>query len=232
MKMKRVSSVFCALAVFGTASLAMAGAYGEAEQPEEMPRPAPAQEVVETDEFAPFPYIAAGAVYGQEYFEGDVHQINDTYGWGWNARAGYRFMEMLAVELLAEHIAEFDSDGGGSNSTDRRAWSLMPNLKVFPIQGFAEPYVSVGAGLFRGDHGHNYTFTHNGFPYQGNSNGPSGNGVDQGYGFGMRFGGGVDLYATENLFVEAELAYMLPLTEDINNYNYLSVSLGLGYAFN
>src|SRR5438132_1158059 len=42
MRVKRLSSLFCAVAFCGTASVAMAGAYGEAEQAEEMPHPAPA----------------------------------------------------------------------------------------------------------------------------------------------------------------------------------------------
>ena len=32
--------------------------------------------------------------------------------------------------------------------------------------------------------------------------------------------------------ITPEVADMLPLTEDINNYNYVSVSVGIGYAFN
>lgn len=235
MKMKGVSSLFCAVAFFGTASVAMAGAYGEPEQAEEMPRSAPvvAEEVVPVEEFSPFPYIAFGAAYGQEFFQGDVHVVNKSYGWGWNGRVGYRLNEMLAVELFAEHIAEFDTDDGGRGNTDRRAWSLMPAVKVYPIQGFCEPYIQIGGGLFRGDHGHNWQIV-GGVPTQFDPIGgkTSGNGVDQGYGFGMRFGIGADFYATEQLFIAPEVAYMLPLTEDINNYDYLSVSLSIGYAFN
>jgi hypothetical protein len=239
MKMKSVSSLFCAVAIFGTASVAMAGAYGEAEQAEEMPRSAPpvAEEVAPVDDFSPFVYLQFGGVFGQEFFEGDAHLVNDSYGWGWNGRVGYRFHEMMAIELFAEHIVEFDSDGGDARSTDRRAWSLMPNFKLYPIQGFAEPFLSVGGGLFRGDHGHNWQvisaspvdLRQGGDNFGGKT---SGNGIDQGYGFGMRFGLGVDIYATEQLFITPEVAYMLPLTEDINNYNYVSVSLGIGYAFN
>ncbi|MFN2426475.1 MAG: outer membrane beta-barrel protein [Candidatus Binatia bacterium] len=238
MKMKSVSSLFCAVAIFGTASVAMAGAYGEPEQAEEIPRSAPpvAETVVEVDDFSPYPYIAAGGVYAKEFFEGDVHQVNTTYGWGWNARVGYRFHEMVAVELFAEHIVEFDSDAGGRNqSTDRKAWSLMPMVKFYPIQGFCEPYLSVGGGLIRGDHGNNWQLSRfNGSPTQfdpvGGKN--SGNGVDQGYGFGMRFGIGADFYATEQVFIAPEVAYVLPLTSDVNNYDYMSVSLSVGYAFN
>lgn len=235
MKMKSVSSMFCAVAFFGTATMAMAGAYGEPEQAEEMPRSAPvAEEAAPMDDFSPFAYLAFGAVYAEEFFDGDAHLINDAYGWGWNGRVGYRFHEMLAIELFAEHIAEFDSDGGGNNSTDRRSWSLMPNLKFYPIEGFCEPYLSVGAGLFNGDHGHNWQIRSNGTLGQSDNipGKTSGNGVDQGYGFGMRFGLGADFYATEQIFISPEVAYVLPLTEDINNYDYLSISLSLGYAFN
>jgi hypothetical protein len=238
MKMKTVSSLFCAVAIFGTASVAMAGAYGEVEQAEEMPRSAPpVAEVAAVEDFSPFPYIQFGGVYGKEFFEGDVHLVNRSHGWGWNGRIGYRFHEMMAIELFAEHIVEFDSDAGGgsirSQSTDRKAWSLMPNFKFFPMQGAIEPFISIGGGLFRGDHGNNWQIV-NGFPTQFDGFGgkSSGNGVDQGYGFGMRFGLGVDFYATDQLFITPEVAYMLPLTEDINNYDYLSVSLGIGYAFN
>ena len=157
MKMKSVSSLFCAVAIFGTASVAMAGAYGEQEQAEEMPRSAPpVAEVAAVEDFSPYPYIQFGGVYGKEFFEGDVHLVNTSYGGGWNGRVGYRFHEMMAIELFAEHMVEFDSDGGDARSTDRRAWSLMPNFKFFPMQGVAEPFLSVGGGLFRGDRGHNW----------------------------------------------------------------------------
>jgi hypothetical protein len=238
MKMKSVSSLFCAVAIFGTASVAMAGAYGEAEQAEEMPRPAPvAQEVAPVEEFTPFVYLALGGVYAHEFFSGDAHLVNKSYGWGWNGRVGYRFNKMMAVELFAEHIVEFDSDGGDSRSTDRRSWTLMPNFKFYPIQGFAEPYIAIGGGLFRGDHGHNWEVISANpviLSQGGDTSGGkiSGRGVDQGYGFGMRFAVGADFYATEQLFLTPEVAYVMPLTEDINNYDYLSVSMSIGYAFN
>jgi opacity protein-like surface antigen len=233
MKMKSVSSLFCAVAIFGTASVAMAGAYGEQEQAEEMPRSAPpvAEEVAAVEDFSPYPYIQFGGVYGKEFFEGDAHLVNTSHGWGWNGRVGYRFHEMMAIELFAEHMVEFDSDGGDARSTDRRAWSLMPNFKFYPMQGVAEPFLSVGGGLFRSDRGHNWEVV-SANPVILSQAGPGVPGVDQGYGFGMRFGLGVDIYATEQLFITPEVAYMLPLTEDINNYNYVSVSVGIGYAFN
>lgn len=231
MKMKRMSSMFCAVAIFGTASVAMAGAYGEPEQAEEMPRSAPvAAEVVATEEFSPFLYIGAGGLYSQEFFDGDAHQINQTYGWGVNGRIGYRFHEYVAIELLSENTVEFDADSGSGagsvDNIDRKFYSLMPNVKVFPIQGFCEPFLSIGAGFVYADAGNQNEVTR-----------PVGNishftGVDDGAGFGMRFGIGADFYATEQIYIEAELAYQLPMTGNVNNYDHLNVALGLGYAFN
>lgn len=239
MKIKTVSSLFCAVAFFGTASVAMAGAYGEPEQAEEIPRSAPvaAAEVTETNEFAPFPYLALGGLYGLEFFGGDVHQINRTYGWGVNARVGYRFVEMVAAELLYEGVVEFDADSGSSfgsvDNIDRKTHSLLANVKFFPIQGWAEPYLSIGGGWMYADAG-NQNEIINASPPPGPA-GPNPNtshgSVDDGHAFAARFGLGVDLYATENLFVETEIAYVLP-TGDAHNYNHMTFSLGLGYAFN
>jgi opacity protein-like surface antigen len=241
MKMKGLRTVFCAVAIFGTASVAMAGAYGEAEQAEEMPRSAPAvAEVAQSEEFSPFPYISVGGVYGYEQFQKDAHQINRTYGWGVNARAGFRFHEMIAVELMYEDVIEFDADSGDQSgrpnrerNIDRSVWSLMANAKVYPIQGFAEPYVLVGAGLVRADDGYanevNRDFAGGSHGFQPDLDQGT---VDDGFGFGMRFGLGADFYATDNLFITPEVAYVLPLTSNVNNYNYISASLAIGWAFN
>lgn len=234
MKMKSVSSLFCAVAIFGTASVAMAGAYGEPEQAEEMPRSAPvAEEAAPADEFSPFAYIAIGGVYGEEFFEGDAHQINASYGWGVNSRVGFRFHQMLAAELLFEGMVEFDADSGGngaSENIDRKVYSVMPNFKFYPIEGFCEPYLSVGGGWVYADSGNDNEVTRFGFQ-PANTHIQHGT-VDQGHGFGMRFGVGADFYATEQIFIAPEVAYVLPLTADVNNYDYLSVSLSVGYAFN
>lgn len=217
MRMKTVSSLFCAVAFLGTASVAMAGAYGEPERAEEMPRSAPvAEEAAPSDEFSPFWYIQAGALYGEEFFDHDAKQLHNSYGWGLGARVGYRFIPNLAVELLYEHVVEFDADQG----TDRRTFSLMPNLKAFFVEGFCEPYAAVGAGLFGADN------------TDGNTDQLKNGHVQDGYGFGMRFALGADFYATEQIYIEPEVAYVLPLTSEVDNYQNLTVGLNLGYAFN
>jgi opacity protein-like surface antigen len=237
MKVKRVSSLFCAVAFFGTASMAMAGAYGEAEQAEEMPRSAPAvAETVEVEEFEPFAYVAGGGLYAKEFFEKGAHQINKTYGWGYNVRFGYRFMQNVAAELLFENVVEFDADSGGAtrgnsssvSNIDRRTYTLMPQVKIFPIEGFAEPYLSIGGGLIIADDRYNNRIVRaGGHGRQAITAQP----VDDGTGFGMRFGLGADFFATDNIFIEPEVAYVLPLTSNVETYDHLVVSLAIGYAF-
>jgi opacity protein-like surface antigen len=243
MRVKSLSSLFCAVAFCGTASVAMAGAYGEAEQAEEMPRSAPAvAETATIEEFAPYGYFSAGGLYAHEFFEKGAHQINRTYGWGYNLRGGFRFHQNIAAELLFEHVVEFDADAGGStrlgrpgssntaslNSIDRATYALMPQVKILPIEGFAEPYVSIGAGLLIADDGNNNRIvTAGGHGVPARTAEP----VDDGVGFGMRFGLGADFFATDNIFIAPEIAYVLPLTSNVETYDHMIVTLAIGYAF-
>ena len=48
--------------------------------------------------------------------------------------------------------------------------------------------------------------------------------------FTMRFGGGIDLYATEHVVVSLEADYVLP-TGDLNALDYVTVSWGFQYRF-
>lgn len=228
MKMKSVSSLFCAVAIFGTASVAMAGAYGEPEQAEEMPRPVPVvQEVAPVEEgFSPFGYIAAGGVYAEEFFDGNAGTTHNSYGWGYNLRGGYRFHPNVALEGLFEQVW-FDGDrykttdpAARGKGSDRNLWQLLANAKVFFVEGFCEPYAAVGIGVMGAYDQKTFRQPSNGFQ-----------GTEDGYGFTSRFALGMDLYATENLFIEAEVAYNLP-TGDASNYQYLGMGLGIGYAFN
>lgn len=238
MKVKRVSSLFCAVAFFGTASMAMAGAYGEAEQAEEMPRSAPAvAETAEIEEFEPFAYLAVGGLYGKEFFEQEAHMINKTYGWGVLARGGFRFHPNVGAELLFEDVIEFDGDSGTNKrgregNIDRHTWSLMPVVKIFPMEGWVEPFISLGAGLMMADHGKNNQVVKGiGRPTTCNGNAFGRCDIEDGYGFAMRFGLGADFFATENIFIEPEIAYVLPLTDNVEAYNHMTASLSIGYAF-
>ena len=46
----------------------------------------------------------------------------------------------------------------------------------------------------------------------------------------MRFGGGIDLYATQNVVVSLEADYVLPVGK-LEDLNYITVSWGFQYRF-
>jgi len=48
--------------------------------------------------------------------------------------------------------------------------------------------------------------------------------------FAMRFGGGIDLYATANVVVSLEADYVLPFG-NLNSLDYISIGWGLQYRF-
>jgi hypothetical protein len=46
----------------------------------------------------------------------------------------------------------------------------------------------------------------------------------------LRFGGGIDLYATENVVVRGEANYVLP-TGSLHDLKYLSIGMGVHWRF-
>src|SRR5688572_12587166 len=80
---KGLSSVVCASVLLGTASLAMAGAYGEPVAPEEGPAPVAVAPAVVEEERVGYAFIGAGALYAIQNFHCDADDA-----WGYNIRAG------------------------------------------------------------------------------------------------------------------------------------------------
>ena len=48
--------------------------------------------------------------------------------------------------------------------------------------------------------------------------------------FAMRFGGGIDLYATKNVVVSLEVDYVLPVS-NLSDLDYVSIGWGFQYRF-
>ena len=48
--------------------------------------------------------------------------------------------------------------------------------------------------------------------------------------FAMRFGGGIDLYATKNVVVSLEADYVLPVSS-LSDLDYVSIGWGFQYRF-
>jgi hypothetical protein len=143
---------------------------------------------------------------------------------GLNARAGYRFHPHFAAEIRYEWLSAFESTlevppdpgvpgdpGSKVKIDDLGGWALTGDAKIYLPGDRAQAFVLLGIGALN--------LQSDDF------------GVD-GTVFATRFGLGVDLYATPNIAVTLDAAYVLP-TGDVGGVrpDYLSVGWGLMYRF-
>jgi hypothetical protein len=135
--------------------------------------------------------------------------------WGYGGRIGWRVMPFLALEGQVEiqNRFEFDHDTpGGEVQSDLRFLTATLNAKGYlPMERF-QPYVLVGGG------------------YANANVDPPATSDDNSHGGAARFGGGVDLYGTENVGVFTEVAYVLPFG-DLDDYDHVSIGFGLVIRF-
>ena len=226
---KKFASLFCATLMVGSASLAFAGAYGEREEPTEMPAPAPAPRAAAAaeveEEFRAGPYFGVGGIYALEFFDIDRRSGifvagrdvgfpgrdgDETYdnSWGYKAYAGYRIAPMFAVEAMWEHFLNFRSDEGtfanfGNDAgADQYAWMLSVGGKFFPIQGMVEPYIGFAAGWEYTDAKDQQN------PVAGVARGFNGDAL------ALRPSLGVDIYFMDNMGMNLDVAYIWPVWGD------------------
>ena len=243
---KEVVSLFCVFALLGGTTAAFAGAYGEKEQPEELPAsppPAPAMAAPVEDFAAAGPYVQLGGVYAIENFDNLVSEWTIYQGadplervdtkvdnsWGYQIRAGYRINRFVAVEAEWEHDVDFNGQIKGKDSGDvyskgsGSAYALTANGKFYPITGCIQPYALVGAGWVNAQN--NLHTTESCVDCDLNQDRDA---------FGFRFGLGVETYVTRNIGFAAEAGYVLPVTGALSDYGVdtIPVSLSAFYRFN
>ena len=132
---------------------------------------------------------------------------------GFNARAGYRWHPNLAGELQFEWIDEFELENTGqAEGSVESLWSLTANAKAFLSTGRFEPFAVVGMGYYSvGD---------------SSVEGAATEKVPDNGAFGVRGGGGIEIYLTENLALNTEATYNFG-TADLDDLRYLSFSWGV-----
>jgi opacity protein-like surface antigen len=130
-----------------------------------------------------------------------------------SGRLGYRFNPNFAGEVLFEYLDEFELDVSGLGSLgDINGWALSANAKIFPLTGRVQPYGLLGFGWLDAEI----------------DLGPLGSEDDSDT--MARFGGGVDFYMTQDLFVNVEGAYVLPFG-DLDDADFISFVLSVGFWF-
>ena len=137
---------------------------------------------------------------------------------GINGRAGYRCHRRFSAEVEVEWLNGFDSDvsapGFGKIDTiDIEPVVVTANMKGYILTGRYQPFLLVGGGVMTAE------FKSRGVPGSITLNE-----------FTMRFGGGIDLYATKNVVVTVGADYVLPF-DDLKDLDYISIGWGFEYRF-
>lgn len=154
------------------------------------------------------PYVGAGGVYAIENIDAPagISSVDDS--WGYNIKGGYRFNQIFALEAKWEQWLGFDY----SPAFDFDGWLVSASGKAFFSDGPIQPFVLAGLGMMGG---------------QDSSPNPGKRDVHE---LGVRFGAGMDFYASRNWAVSAEAGYVLG-TGDLSGYDLIPISLGVMYRF-
>ncbi len=154
------------------------------------------------------PYVAGGGVYVFENINEPDYLGSADNSWGYNLKGGYRFNQIFALEAEWEQWLSFDYSPAGHFD----AWMFGVSGKAFFSDGPIQPYVLAGVGWMGGK---DTART----PRQ----------IDT-TDLGLRFGGGIDFYASRNWAITAEAGYVLG-TAGLSDYDLIPVSLGVVYRF-
>jgi opacity protein-like surface antigen len=156
-------------------------------------------------------YAGIGGGYAFEQFDGGDAGNSAVV----NARVGYRFLDYLALEGQGEFLPHFNGKSGQFNSGRTRIWGGWANAKLYPtarLTGAVQPYGLAGVGWL----------------FERSSGGPGGTEEDNGV--AARFGGGIDLFMTNNIFLTIDAAYILPFGH-VSELNNVQVGGAVQYRF-
>jgi opacity protein-like surface antigen len=171
---------------------------------------------------------------------------------GANARFGYRLRRYFAFELEGEWLSEWNTSfnvpgsTGAPGTAKLNTWVITANARVFPFTGRIQPFAVFGLGAIHTQYERNVqtvglTTTTNRPAQCGNPGEPACHVVSGDFILDdkdtvltgtIRVGGGVDIYATENIALEIKADYVSPFigVKDIKT-DYISLSWGILYRF-
>ena len=144
---------------------------------------------------------------------------------GFNGRVGYRCHPRFSAEVEVEWLHGFDADLEQPGVAQLARVEVDPlvvtaNAKGYLLTGRYQPFLLLGLGAMSGDIkvkdpvGLSFTKIDS----------------ESENVFAMRFGGGIDLYATKNIVVSLEADYVMPFG-NLDDLNYVTFSWGFQYRF-
>lgn len=123
---------------------------------------------------------------------------------------GYRFHPYVAAEVMVEWVKDALED-----QFDESAWLITANLKAYWPRWRIQPFALVGTGYMRAP-----------VPTRGERDHSRENGM------AFRFGGGFDLWASENWALMGEVSWVQPTPiNDLDEVPFLSVGGGLQFRY-
>lgn len=134
---------------------------------------------------------------------------------GFNFKLGYRFTEALEAELDYLYIDGFDGSVAGIKAFNLDGYAVTANAKWYPATGKVQPYCLVGAGFA------DLTARFDLEPkHKSESHADA----------VFRVGGGVDIYAAENVLFFGEISYYMTRGE-VKDTDFMPVTLGVKRTF-
>lgn len=178
--------------------------------------------------------LGAAGTYAVDLFdEGATPDLVNAYGpdtslsaddsFGFNGQVGYRCHSRFSSEVEVEWLEGFDSrlseaGLGQVASLDIEALLITANTKGYLLTGRYQPFLLVGGGVMRSEVKVRESLV------LGVSD------VEKDSEFAMRFGGGIDVYATENAVVTLNADYVFPFG-NLSDMDYISIGWGFQYRF-
>jgi len=156
---------------------------------------------------------------------GPAVQLSADNAFGFYGRVGYRCHKRFSAEVGVEWLSGFDADLTQPGFVQLGKVEYEPlvvtaNAKGYLMTGRYQPFLLVGAGVMTADRKLRDTVGLS--PAQADDESDNA--------FTMRFGGGVDLYATKNVVVTMEAGYVLPFG-NLDALDYITVTWGFQYRF-
>jgi opacity protein-like surface antigen len=168
----------------------------------------PRKQTVEEENNDPLrngPMLGVGGLWALDNFDG-IGMNTDSSG-GYNINVGYRFNKWVASDMRIERYQEFDAPPGEVNG-----WAVGLNARGYYPFGAFQPFGMLGMNYL------DLETTNNTSPNpKKTDDGPA-----------LRFGFGLDWYATPRFVITSDISYMLGLGE-VADYDIAVFSLGFLY---
>ena len=143
-----------------------------------------------------------------------VQEVEVENAVGVKAKLGYRFHPRASLEAEFEFLPDARIFLNNVAYARHRTWALGVNGRAYALTGRFQPYGLVGLGLASAT----LTDSLNATPAFSQT------------AFAARFGGGLDIYATEHIVFALDLSYVLA-TGALEGLDFVSFGWGLQYRF-